>query len=60
MNSITICTAQFDGQVYNGKWDVSKTVSNGEVSEMANWIKAEFTAFWVETETANPQVKTAQ
>lgn len=53
MNSITIDTAQFEGQCYNSKSDVSHSVSYGEVSEMAEWIQGQFEGFWVETAEAN-------
>lgn len=49
MNSITIDTAQFNGQCYNSKWDVSKSVSYGQAKELADWIEAELTEFWIET-----------
>jgi hypothetical protein len=45
MNTITIDTAEF-GDVYKDKYDVSKSVSWGEVKKMADWIKQQFTIFW--------------
>jgi hypothetical protein len=43
-NTINIDTAEFE-EVYKNKWDVSYTVSRGEIVKMAEWIMAEFIIF---------------
>ena len=45
MNSLTIDNAKFN-DVYKDKWDVSHTVSYGEVKEMAEWIGEELEKHW--------------
>jgi len=45
MNTLTIDTANFV-DVYKDKWDVSKSVGYGEVSEMSVWIEEQFESFW--------------
>jgi len=45
LNPPTIDTAEFNG-VYSSKWDVSNTVSYGNVVEMAEWIIAELNSFY--------------
>jgi len=46
MNSPTIETAQFKGQVYKDKYDTSFSVPYGAIVKMAKWIETELTAFW--------------
>ena len=45
-NSPTIDTAEF-GDVYKTKFDVSHSVGYGQAVEMAEWVKEQFTAFWL-------------
>lgn len=53
INSITIDTADFDGQCYSDKYDVSHSVGYGEVLAMANWIQEELHEFWNESSIKN-------
>lgn len=46
INSPTIDTAEFAGQCYKDKWDVSKEVRPGNITDMADWIGGEFESFW--------------
>lgn len=48
-NSLNIDTANFNGQCYSDKWDVSKSVGYGQILEMKIWIEEQFTKFWVDT-----------
>ncbi len=52
INSPTIDTMQTD-EIYKDKWDISKTVDYGEVSEMANWIEKELIKFWIENKNSS-------
>lgn len=54
INSPTIDTAQFNGECYRDKYDVSHQVEYGEITEMANWIRDQLTAFWI---SQQPKVK---
>lgn len=45
-NSPTIDTADFGGECYKDKWDVSHTVGCGRADEMAEWIEGELCSFW--------------
>ena len=46
LNTLTIDTAIFGDEVYKDKYDVSKSVTWGQVKEMADWIIAQFEHFW--------------
>lgn len=52
LNSLTIDTADFNGQCYSDKYDVSHRVKYGQVSDMADWIINEFTNWWVANKNA--------
>lgn len=45
MNSPTIDTAEF-GDIYKDKYDVSKSLSEGCPSDMADWIYEQLEDFW--------------
>lgn len=48
LNPPTINTADF-GDVYQTKWDTPHSVSYNQHYDMAEWIKEQFTDFWLET-----------
>jgi hypothetical protein len=50
INSLSIETADFKGECYKDKYDVSFSVDYGKVCEMAEWINEELILFWKEAE----------
>ena len=46
LNPPTIETAEFKGQCYSDKWDVSHTVGVGEAYQMAEWIMEQLCEWW--------------
>lgn len=46
INSLSIDTMDTKGEVYNTKWDVSKSFNYDGIIECANWIAGEFRQFW--------------
>jgi len=51
VNSPTIDTAKFGDDLYNDKWDVSKSLSFNQAYEMADWIFQQFKEFWIANKT---------
>lgn len=50
INTLTIDNAKF-GDIYKDKWDVSHSVSYGEVEEMAEWIIEQLREHWINSQS---------
>ena len=51
INTPTIDNAKFENNYLNDKYDVSFSVSFGQILEMSKWIEEQFENFWEETST---------